>query len=174
MRGKLRFGHPVKWDNATLSLSGNRLWLNRGSVPVTKPCVSSSYTVSTISPFKILRMPIQKILSLGTKQLISPALCEELGRAPQSTGWSWLSSTARWGQSVFVTAAKIHIYIYVYVFTNCTYLHDLIKYWSVEIRTPFTKVFISCPSVIFLCKLELPRLPRKLKTVHIAKATIHC
>lgn len=68
---------------------------------------------------------------------------------------------------------KIYIYIYIFIFTNCTYLHDLIKYWIVEIRT--TDKGVHCmPQCYFLCKLELSRVPRKLKTVHIAEATIHC
>lgn len=68
---------------------------------------------------------------------------------------------------------KIYIYIYFFIFTNCTYLHDLIKYWIVEIRTT-NKGAHFMTQCYFLCKPELPRVPGKLQTVHITEATVHC
>lgn len=141
------------------------------------PCHSTIHKCVNYQSFLIFKDASLKNTFLRHRAIDLSSSCEELGRAPQIIGWSWLSSTVHWGQSVLYAYSSqkfIYIYMYLYVFTNCTYLHDLIEYWIVEIRTPFIKAFTSCPSVIFLCKLELPRVRRKLKTVHIAEATIHC
>lgn len=138
---RTRPGHLVKWDNAPSS-SSKELTLGTVGRLCSPPPHCSNYQSFLISKDANL-----KNISLGTEQWISPASLGGLGTASQSTGRSWLllqltevnlpcvlTNVER--QNYIWTAAKnLYIYICIFVFTNCTYLHDLIRCWTVEIRT---------------------------------------
>lgn len=186
IRGERRSGHLVKWNNATSSLSEELALVNSGSAlfhhkshhsPAHKGLHYQSFLSLKDANLKNIFLRHQAIDfssltwstgdSIPKHRLVMAFFCGSL----RSLCLEYLQMLK--GKITSEQQPKIYIYIYIFIFTNCTYLHDLIKYWIIEIRTTNKGVHFM-PQCYFLCKLELSRVPRKLKTVHIAEATIHC